>query len=166
MNRRHFLRTTIGATCAAGLLRAKALEGGYSWYKGNLHTHTCWSDGRQFPEWVAAWYKEHDYNFLALTDHNILIEPPVSNIRVGHDSEWFVLDGDEAWKTPGSHVWRNYSQAALDATIEKFGADNVEINDQDHVRLKWQPELSGIESPGEFILLRGSELTDGQGRVR
>src|SRR5690348_5712770 len=42
------------------------------WYKGNLHTHTLWSDGDGFPEMVADWYKSHGYNFLALSDHNVL----------------------------------------------------------------------------------------------
>ncbi len=36
------------------------------WWKGNLHTHTFWSDGDDFPEMVAEWYRTHDYNFLAL----------------------------------------------------------------------------------------------------
>lgn len=27
------------------------------WYKGNLHTHTLWSDGDDFPEMVADWYR-------------------------------------------------------------------------------------------------------------
>src|SRR4051794_5106800 len=40
------------------------------WWKGNLHTHTLWSDGDDFPEMVAEWYRTHDYNFLALSDHN------------------------------------------------------------------------------------------------
>src|SRR5262245_48204775 len=42
------------------------------WWKGNLHTHTLWSDGDDYPEMVADWYKQHGYNFLALSDHNIL----------------------------------------------------------------------------------------------
>ena len=42
------------------------------WWKGNLHTHTFWSDGNDFPEMVAEWYLDHGYNFLALSDHNIL----------------------------------------------------------------------------------------------
>ena len=40
------------------------------WYKGNLHTHTTKSDGDADPEVVAAWYERHDYDFLALSDHN------------------------------------------------------------------------------------------------
>jgi hypothetical protein len=44
------------------------------WYKGNLHTHSLWSDGDDFPEMIMAWYKEHGYNFVALSDHNTLQE--------------------------------------------------------------------------------------------
>src|SRR5437868_6509038 len=44
------------------------------WWKGNLHTHTFWSDGDDFPEMVAEWYRTRGYHFLALTDHNILAQ--------------------------------------------------------------------------------------------
>ena len=44
------------------------------WLKGNLHTHSFWSDGDDFPEMIADWYKRHDYHFLGLTDHNVLSE--------------------------------------------------------------------------------------------
>ena len=40
------------------------------WYKGNLHTHTTKSDGDADPEVVVAWYKQHCYDFLVLSDHN------------------------------------------------------------------------------------------------
>jgi hypothetical protein len=43
-------------------------------YKGNLHTHSYWSDGNTFPEEIAKWYRDHGYQFLAVTDHNILQE--------------------------------------------------------------------------------------------
>ncbi|MCX6225136.1 MAG: histidinol-phosphatase [Bacteroidia bacterium] len=43
-------------------------------FKGNLHTHSYWSDGNTFPEEVARWYRDHGYQFLAVTDHNILQE--------------------------------------------------------------------------------------------
>ena len=42
------------------------------WYKGNLHTHSLWSDGDDFPEMIADWYKSEGYDFLALSDHNVL----------------------------------------------------------------------------------------------
>lgn len=39
------------------------------WFKGNLHTHTTQSDGEISPEEAIAWYRQHHYDFLALTDH-------------------------------------------------------------------------------------------------
>ena len=44
------------------------------WYKGNLHTHSYWSDGDEFPEVIMDWYKSNGYQFVALSDHNILAE--------------------------------------------------------------------------------------------
>src|SRR4051812_40680344 len=31
------------------------------WFKGNLHTHSLWSDGNDFPEMIADWYKSNGY---------------------------------------------------------------------------------------------------------
>ena len=47
-------------------------SGTEQWYKGNLHTHTFWSDGDAPPEITVDWYKTNGYDFLALSDHNIL----------------------------------------------------------------------------------------------
>ncbi len=44
------------------------------WFKGNLHTHSLWSDGNDFPEMICDWYQRAGYQFLALSDHNILSE--------------------------------------------------------------------------------------------
>ncbi len=44
-------------------------QNGNKWFKGNLHTHTTISDGRKSPEEVLALYREHGYDFIALTDH-------------------------------------------------------------------------------------------------
>ena len=41
-------------------------------YKGILHAHSFWSDGNVPPEEAVAWYKDHGYNFMSLTDHNQL----------------------------------------------------------------------------------------------
>src|SRR5438876_9614685 len=44
-----------------------------TWWKGNLHTHSLWSDGDDYPEMVVDWYKSHGYHFLALSDHNVVM---------------------------------------------------------------------------------------------
>ena len=43
-----------------------------NWYKGNIHTHTTNSDGDSSPDHVASWYKNNQYDFLVLSDHNHL----------------------------------------------------------------------------------------------
>ena len=35
------------------------------WFKGNLHTHSYWSDGDEFPEMIMDWYKDRGYDFVA-----------------------------------------------------------------------------------------------------
>ena len=42
-----------------------------NFYKGNLHSHTTISDGRFTPEELVKLYKQYNYSFLAITDHNI-----------------------------------------------------------------------------------------------
>lgn len=43
------------------------------WLKGNTHTHSTKSDGQITPEALAEAYKAHGYDFLSLTDHNMLL---------------------------------------------------------------------------------------------
>ena len=46
-------------------------EGGV-WLKGNSHSHSTVSDGVFTPEELAEAYASAGYDFLAMTDHNIL----------------------------------------------------------------------------------------------
>ena len=58
--------------------------GGSPWHKGN--THTCWRDGDAAPDQVMAWHVDHDYDFLVLSDHNVMQEGdrwfPVSDTAI------------------------------------------------------------------------------------
>lgn len=42
-----------------------------NFYKGNCHCHTTISDGKITPNDIVKAYKEKNYNFLMITDHNI-----------------------------------------------------------------------------------------------
>lgn len=44
------------------------------WLKGNLHTHSTESDGEPTPQQIVDIYAEHNYDFLAITDHNKLTD--------------------------------------------------------------------------------------------
>jgi len=43
--------------------------------KGALHTHTTKSDGKLTPEEVLRVYRDLEFDFLALTDHDFLLRP-------------------------------------------------------------------------------------------
>jgi hypothetical protein len=65
------------------------------WYKGNTHTHTINSDGDSSPDDVVKWYKEHGYQFLVLTDHNVLTSVEGLNALFGLDEKFLVIRGEE-----------------------------------------------------------------------
>ena len=50
---RLFLIAILFSTCVASSVASAAER---KWYKGNLHTHSLWSDGNDFPEMIADWY--------------------------------------------------------------------------------------------------------------
>ena len=39
-------------------------------YRGDLHVHSCRSDGKEAPTTVVANYRGHGYDFMAMTDHH------------------------------------------------------------------------------------------------
>lgn len=45
-----------------------------AWYKGALHVHTTRSDGRLTPEESMAFHRNHGYQFLAITDHDVITD--------------------------------------------------------------------------------------------
>ena len=63
------------------------------WLKGNTHTHTQYSDGDSPPETVVDWYEAHNYDFLFLTDHNVLI--PDDHLAKLQRSTMPVWQGEE-----------------------------------------------------------------------
>lgn len=63
------------------------------WYKGNTHAHTTESDGDSPPEVVARWYKDHGYDFLVLSDHNVFTDPATLADLV--DSTFLLIPGEE-----------------------------------------------------------------------
>jgi hypothetical protein len=122
------------------------------WWKGNTHTHTWWSDGDSPAENAAAWYREHGYNFLVLSDHNRLQQDQIARgEKALHYSHWYPVD-DEA------------RQAALEIYRQRFGRDWVQervVNDVTEVRLRPLDEFRHLfEVPGEFAFIGGEEVTD------
>src|SRR6187402_129821 len=65
--------------------------------KGNIHTHTTLSDGGSSPEQTIAWYRSHGYQFLSLTDHNLLSRP--TRYASLQEPGFVLLSGEEITMT-------------------------------------------------------------------
>ncbi|MBL6764990.1 MAG: hypothetical protein ISQ14_08535 [Verrucomicrobiae bacterium] len=117
------------------------LQGETQWWKGNLHTHSLWSDGDDFPEMIAEWYKSGGYHFLAITDHNTL-----------HEGEkWIPI-------TPAR--MRDVAHAKY---LKRFGSDWVVSRQEGRnlsVRLKTLSEYrEKIEQRDRFLLIQSEEIS-------
>ena len=111
------------------------------WWKGNLHTHSLWSDGDDYPEMIVGWYKNQGYHFLSLSDHNVMLE----------GDKWI----DAATNRGGT--------AALDKYTKLHGdwVQRREINGRSQVRLKTLEEFRGkFEVKDKFLLIAGEEISD------
>jgi hypothetical protein len=115
-------------------------------WKGNIHTHSLWSDGNDFPEMIAEWYRTRGYNFLALSDHNIL----------SAGQKWMAFG--EIVLRGGDDVLPKYQARFGGGWVEtRGGSDGAELE----IRLKPLDEFRAIvEQRGQFIMIQGEEISD------
>ncbi|MBM3855417.1 MAG: hypothetical protein FJ399_20065 [Verrucomicrobia bacterium] len=120
------------------------------WFKGNLHTHSLWSDGDDYPEMIADWYKRQGYQFLAISDHNVMQE----------GTRWFEIKQPVSIK--GEVVQRG-GGAVLEQYLARFGPEWVERRTHEgkrEVRLKPLSEYRALlEEPGRFLMIPSEEIT-------
>jgi hypothetical protein len=127
------------AICAIGFAVAGAES---KWWKGNLHTHTLWSDGDDYPEQIAKWYKGHGYQFLTLTDHN-------------------CLQAGERWIDVNRSKGGPPALAKYRVTWGDNWVQTRERGGRLEARLKPLKEFRGrLEVQGKFLLIPGEEVTD------
>lgn len=122
---------------------SNAQEAATRWFKGNTHTHSYWSDGNDFPEMIMDWYKTRGYDFIALSDHNILAD----TIK---------------WKPISKHPFR---QKRFEEYLQKFGKDWVvyrtDSAGQISVKLKTLAEYKPMfEEEGKFLIMQAEEISD------
>lgn len=110
------------------------------WQKGNLHTHSLWSDGDDFPEMIIQWYKDNNYQFIALSDHN----------TIANSEYWYKLRD------------REKKNNTLEKYQKQFGnwVETKTDSNGTYVRLKTYDEYkSKLESPNSFLIIRSEEVT-------
>ena len=116
------------------------------WYKGNLHCHTYWSDGRAFPDQAIRSYRDAGYDFCAVTDHN--------RIDANRDFWRWVKPDEGRW--PPLVCRRNF-----ELYMKEFPwAQSRERDGGTEVRLLTVDELvERYGKPGEFLVMKGMEIT-------
>ena len=140
------LGSALGLTLLSGMpgCTVPSVAGPKRWFKGNTHTHSLWSDGDAAPEHIADWYKSHGYDFLVLSDHNILLE-----------GEKWVKVGKEKKEVLSEHV---------EDLVRRFGASSVELREKNGVREMKLHTLSQLraqcEEADKFLFIAGEEITD------
>lgn len=137
--------TTLALNAGADSLKQDDTR---QWFKGVTHFHTLWSDGDAAPEVPVKWYKDHGYDFVAITDHNVLQT---------HE-KWFPIEGAEIARLTPKRV------AML---RETFGDDWVVVEEREDgrewMRLKTLPELEArFAEPGKFLMIPGEEITNSE----
>ena len=85
------------------------------WLKGNIHSHTTFSDGTLTPEEMKEAYQHHGYDFLAVTDHAYY-----TDTRTLTDDQFTMLQGFELYA-------------------------NADNGKEIHVNFLWANTLDGIE---------------------
>lgn len=125
------------------MAEAWAQDPAAKWYKGNIHTHSYWSDGDDFPEMIMGWYKTHGYDFISLSDHNILAQ------------------GD-MWKEIPAHPFR---QKRFKDYLKKYGEDWVTYKTDSagriSVKLKTLEEYRPLfEEKEKFLIMQAEEISD------
>lgn len=111
------------------------------WYKGNLHTHSYWSDGDEFPEMIMDWYRSNGYHFIALSDHNILAE----------GEKWITLRKGRVY------------EEGFEKYLEKFGDQWVTFKRDTgriQVKLKTFAEYKPLFEADTFLIIQSEEISN------
>ena len=147
LTRREFCGSAL-ALAAMGAVpsAAKASSAAKRWYKGMLHCHCYWSDGRAFPEQGAKAYYDAGYHFYCMSDHN----------RLGKNPDYWreVCEDEGEWpKNVYRPIFESYRKTFPDAEIrEQGGKTQVRIKTFDEIKAKFDEQ-------GRFLVLPGMELT-------
>jgi hypothetical protein len=140
-----FLR--LGPFALAFSFVSVAFAEGTTFFKGNTHAHSFWSDGNDFPEMVIDYYHRNGYDFAVTSDHNVLAK----------DYRWMSLQEITA-RQVGTGI------GAIEKCEARFGPDWIEWAEVDGERGVVLKTLATFreqfEAPGEFLIIEAQEISD------
>lgn len=117
------------------------------WKKGCLHCHTLWSDGRSLPEMVLRRYRDDGYDFVCLSDHNLI---------QNRNDLWLPLHlENNDWPPDLSYEEFQRTESMLPGCVE-----TKQIGIRTFVHLKPFKQLKNeFEEAGRFLVIPGEEIT-------
>ncbi len=121
------------------------------WFKGNTHTHSHNRGGDSSPGEVAQWYRDHDYDFLVISDHNYLanidvLQQEMDRLNQREERKGFLL-------VPGEEVSNSVTVAERSYTIHVNGIDTTKTVGQlegDSVQHLMQKTIDAVHDAGGF----------------
>ncbi|MFN8854333.1 MAG: hypothetical protein ACK50P_02140 [Planctomycetaceae bacterium] len=130
----------------AGPVQLLAADDSLRWFRGNLHTHTLWSDGDDYPEMVAQWYLDQGYDFLSFTDHNTLWT----------GEKWIEVEKSKGGRAAFEKLKRAFPSGWVQERISPEGKLET--------RLKTFSQVSArLNRPGKYLLIQSEEISDKYG---
>jgi hypothetical protein len=128
------------------------------WYKGNTHTHTLDSDGDSTPDDVVKWYRTHGYDFVFITDHEMITDVDPLNALFGGGGQFLVLRAEEVTPNFGDlHVHVNSLQPNNVVKAQR-GATPRETLQKDLDAIQAAGGLSHINHPNFFWQLKADDI--------
>jgi len=143
-----FLISACQILVASEPIELKA-TGNLHWSKGNMHTHSLWSDGDDYPETIAKWYRDHEYQFLVFTDHNTLLNKERWINTVNNKG------GEQAFRKLKA---AGFPQGWIQTRMGESGGTEVLLSTFDKI-------FDHLAVPQEFLVIQGEEVSDRFGRL-
>ena len=126
-----------------------------TWYKGNLHTHTTFSDGTRDIEEVIADYDDRGYDFLGISDHDHYTDTSVYENK----TRMVLIDAVEITEK-GPHMLQVGAKRRLDPTQDRQSMISDAVEDGSLCFLNhpnWQQHFNHFD----FEMMRGLDNYNG-----
>ncbi len=142
-------RSSLRVLCASAMIFASAPAQAEQprWWKGNTHTHTINTDGDSSPDTVARWYKENGWNFVVISDHDMLTPIEGLNALMAAPEKFLVLSGVEVTDRAEGVPVHLIGVGVREAVLPRGGATRVEALEADARAIRAAGGIPHINHP-------------------
>lgn len=117
------------------------------WLKGNIHAHTSRTDGLCLPEKQIRDYRENGYDFLAITDHNV-----IDSHQLNETEDICMIPG---WERDIRHAADNTKCIHVVGLLPSDAKDTEvrEVRRYECLEIPDQQLLDEMRKDGQFVVL-------------